>query len=250
MTYHIGHRGVQSGPFSEDTIREKLAAGEIAPDALCWASGWAEWRPVREVFLQTPPASLPPPISVLPPPVAGAPGEPAKTSGLAIASLVCGVLAFGCMLTTLPAIICGHLALSDIKKSAGARTGQGLAIAGLVLGYVTFAMVPLMAAMAIPAFQKVRVASQQKAIENNLRQLDAAAEQFMLETGRSSASYADLVGTGDHHYIRELRPISGENYTDLVIRARDREISVTTADGRVIRLQRVHMSEQSSFATP
>ncbi len=54
-----------------------------------------------------------------------------KTSGLAIASLVTGLL---CMSPV--AIILGHISMSKIKKSSGQLTGSGLAIVGLILGYI------------------------------------------------------------------------------------------------------------------
>ncbi len=63
---------------------------------------------------------------------------PPKTSGMAIASLVLSLLG----LVILPLIgpvlgvIFGHMALGEIKRSGGAVEGQGLAMAGLVIGYV------------------------------------------------------------------------------------------------------------------
>lgn len=57
--------------------------------------------------------------------------QPQRTSGVAIASLVTSLLGIG-----LAGVICGHIALSQIKRSAGALGGKGLAIAGLVIGYV------------------------------------------------------------------------------------------------------------------
>jgi len=96
--------------------------------------------------------------------------------------------------------------------------------------------VGLMAAMAIPAFQKVRTASQEKAIINNLRQLDAAAQQRMLETGTTVATYAQLVGPDK--YIRTLTPVDGEDYTHMVIRSSDSQLVVTTKSGKVVRLNR------------
>lgn len=106
----------------------------------------------------------------------------------------------------------------------------------------------LMAAMAIPAFQKVRSVSQEKAIINNLRQLDAAASQFMLENGVTKAAYADLVGDSPNHYVRNLPPVTGEDYTQLVIHATDREISVTSPQGRTISWSRHYTSDTPSFA--
>lgn len=57
-----------------------------------------------------------------------APAPQQKTNTLAIVSLV---LAF---VVSLGAVICGHIALNQIKKTG--EQGRGLAIAGLVLGYI------------------------------------------------------------------------------------------------------------------
>jgi len=65
----------------------------------------------------------------------GSPQGPPQTSGKALVSLVSGLLLLFPPAALL-AVVFGHLALSDIKKSAGRLTGQGLAVAGLVLGYV------------------------------------------------------------------------------------------------------------------
>lgn len=59
----------------------------------------------------------------------------APTSGLAIGSLVCG-LGFG--ITAIPAVILGHMARAEIRRK-GYR-GDGMAIAGLVLGYVAIGL--------------------------------------------------------------------------------------------------------------
>jgi len=60
------------------------------------------------------------------------------TSKLAIASLVLGVLTIWPfrIFTAIPAIICGHLALSKIKASNGLLSGKGFAITGMVIGYL------------------------------------------------------------------------------------------------------------------
>ena len=58
----------------------------------------------------------------------------AQVNGLAIASLACGVaqFAFG-PLATIPAIVFGHMARHQIKRSG--EQGAGLALAGLILGW-------------------------------------------------------------------------------------------------------------------
>jgi hypothetical protein len=58
----------------------------------------------------------------------------AKTNGLAIASLACGLaqFVFG-PLATIPAIVFGHVARGQIKRTG--EQGAGLALAGLILGW-------------------------------------------------------------------------------------------------------------------
>ena len=116
---------------------------------------------------------------------------PPKTSALAISSLVLGILGILFLLIcisplfAIPAVICGHMAYSRIKRSSGTLTGDGLALAGLITGYISIGLsvflVPMMMAIAIPNFVKARSTSQANACINNLRQIDAAANQFALE---------------------------------------------------------------------
>jgi hypothetical protein len=91
--------------------------------------------------------------------------------------------------------------------------------------------VGLVAAMAIPAFQKVRMASQEKAVLNNLRQLAAAADQHYLETGTRTATYDQLVGPT--RYIKTLQPVVGENYRALRFRQGE-TLRVQLPDGRMV----------------
>jgi hypothetical protein len=63
---------------------------------------------------------------------------PAKTtSTLAVVSLVAGILGWTLLplIGSLGAIITGHMARGEIRRSAGAINGDGYAIAGLVLGW-------------------------------------------------------------------------------------------------------------------
>jgi len=68
------------------------------------------------------------------------PPQRSSTSSLAIVSLIFGVLAW-CMLPfvgALVAVICGHLARNEIRRAPVDQRieGDGMAIAGMVLGYV------------------------------------------------------------------------------------------------------------------
>jgi len=126
------------------------------------------------VALATPPPPIPPTT------------QPQTPAG-AIWSLVLGILGLICFgpLTAIPAVICGHVAMGRIKRAGGELTGNGMALAGLITGYVGIALMliwlPIMAAIAIPSFVKARNESQKHACINNLRMLDNAKEQAALE---------------------------------------------------------------------
>jgi len=66
------------------------------------------------------------------------------TDGLSIAALVLGIIAtitcyFGGFFG-IPAVICGHLSLKKIKHSPTPLGGKGMAIAGLITGYIGIAL--------------------------------------------------------------------------------------------------------------
>ncbi len=69
--------------------------------------------------------------------------QPARTSGLAVTSLILSLIGpIGCI----PAVICGHIALAQIRKNAAVK-GRGLALAGLIAGY---SILGLTIALSIP----------------------------------------------------------------------------------------------------
>ena len=93
-------------------------------------------------------------------PPSSAPAQP-PNSTMAIVSLVAGILGFTFVPTigSIVAVITGYMAQKEIRASNGALGGQGLATAGLILGWigvalsligicivcVVFAIIPLMA---------------------------------------------------------------------------------------------------------
>ncbi|MEU5725017.1 DUF4190 domain-containing protein [Micromonospora sp. NPDC047738] len=106
------------------------------------------YPPVSAVRGPYPPVSTPggayPPVSAVPypafPPVVRPVAvQPPLASGMAAASLVLGILGVlgGWCLFGLPcvlAVILGHVAMRETRD--GTRSGHGMAVAGLVLGYV------------------------------------------------------------------------------------------------------------------
>ncbi len=79
-------------------------------------------------------ADLPLPEAAVAPAETAAVAEVPETNGLAMTSLVCGVAQFVVgPLATIPAIVLGHMARSQIRRTG--EQGAGLAAAGLVLGW-------------------------------------------------------------------------------------------------------------------
>ncbi|MDP6381338.1 MAG: DUF4190 domain-containing protein, partial [Phycisphaerae bacterium] len=80
-----------------------------------------------------------------PPPVEPVPGGPAQTCGLATASLILSIVGY-CVPVLIPdilAIIFGVKARRAIAKSAGRLKGAGMALAGMILGIVNLALMPI-----------------------------------------------------------------------------------------------------------
>ena len=137
------------------------------------------------------------------PPISGYPPQP-RTSGLAIWSLVLGILGIICcsILCAIPGVICGHKALSKIKHSGGALTGEGLAIAGLVTGYIGILLVVILfPIVGIPKLVKAFDRAHDKAMRieciNNLREIEAAKNRWASEKGKK---------IGDVPTAQDLKP--------------------------------------------
>jgi hypothetical protein len=129
---------------------------------------------------------------------AALPVGPAETSGKAIASLVSGLLFF-VPFAFIAAIVFGHMGLSEIRKSAGRLKGEGMAIAGLVLGYLWIAGIPMIlivAAIAIPNLLRARIAANEASAVASVRSLasaEATYAQSHLNAG-FTCSLSDLAG--------------------------------------------------------
>jgi hypothetical protein len=111
--------------------------------------------------------------------VAQDPLSPPKTSGKSIASLIFGFFSLFFPAAIL-AIIFGHLSLSEIGKSAGRIQGRGIAIAGLVLGYLGISFIPVLiiAAIAIPNLLRARIAANESSAVASVRSLNTAEDAY------------------------------------------------------------------------
>ena len=101
-----------------------------------------------------------------------------RTSGLAIASFVLGILSiFTLCLTAVPAIVLGIVGLVKVEKSGGRLTGRAFAILGIVIPVVIAPLFP-MAAILLPALARVRELSQRVVCGTNLSGIVRAMQVY------------------------------------------------------------------------
>jgi prepilin-type N-terminal cleavage/methylation domain-containing protein len=82
---------------------------------------------------------------------------------------------------------------------------------------IVVVIIGMLASMAIPSFKKIRAASQDRAVANNLRQISQGAEQYYNEYGFSSVSSATLVGSNSSQYVKTFVTVAFESYTDTLL---------------------------------
>lgn len=107
------------------------------PSGRAWDPGPA---PTYETPGYQPLTEVVPAPPVYTPPVLPLGGAPTATNGLAIASLICGIAGYVVfpVIAPLLAIIFGHVARGQIRRTG--EGGGGMAIAGLLLGYINLAL--------------------------------------------------------------------------------------------------------------
>lgn len=163
--WYYAHDGEQKGPVPVSELHRLAANGEFDPvNDLVWREGMSDWKPAGTVPELAPPkpaaaapaeggapGSAPEPAPYTPPAAAGpapaaatpAPAGGLPSSGLAIGSLICGIIAlitFCIWCLALPlgitAVILGHIAMSKAKADPARFGGKGMAGAGLATGYL------------------------------------------------------------------------------------------------------------------
>ncbi len=163
--------GGSVGEAAPETAREPAGdvdapAGGEAPETAWEPGGEAHetaWEPAGEAAAgagregppagegtAAPAAPIVPPAPYTPPPAPDIAAS--RTSGLAVASLVLGILSFLCLpfIAAVVAIVFGIIAKSGIRRSGGETGGSSLATAGIVLGVVNLSLLLIFAAAVVP----------------------------------------------------------------------------------------------------
>lgn len=104
-----------------------------------------------------------------------------ETSGYAVASLVLGIVGFviGFLIPEVLAIVFGVKARRAIARSAGRLKGKGLALAGMILGIVHLALVPILISILIPALMGAQEQARRIQSASNLWQICRAAHAYV-----------------------------------------------------------------------
>ena len=117
-----------------------------------------------------------------------------------MAALVLGIVSF-CLgfFAGIPAIICGHIAVSRIKRSQGTLKGQGMAVAGLVMGYFTIALgLAMVAVMGVPVLSDQHPHAKEQTCMARLTQISLAVFQYADEhDGQLPPDLQALLDVGD-----------------------------------------------------
>ena len=146
-----------------------------------------------------------------------------KTVGQATASMVLGILSFLLLglFTAIPAVICGHIAKSKIKSDPENLKGEGKALAGLIMGYIVIALIPvaILAAVAIPLMSGNQVRAVATEGQAGCITIATAERMYMAEDGNfidaefpevlPGNNDGDLQGTYFDHDSYEVKVIGG-----------------------------------------
>lgn len=173
----------------------------------------------------------------------------ARTCGTAITSLVLGILAvilgffslgiLGFPLGLIAAII-GHVGMGKVKRSEGQLGGKGLAVAGVIMGWITAGvsalfLIPIFAIISIPAYQNYVTRSQISEGPSLANGAKTAVAEYYTSHDTWPANNADAG-------LSAARDISGSHVRQVAVK-RGGTIAITYSDsarediaGRVLTL--------------
>ncbi len=169
----IGGDGVQRGPVSSEDVRQWIAEGRLDLSSKAQVEGSTEWVTLGQIPEFAGGPTSPPPLT------AGVAPGPSKLSTMAVLSIVFAPLGlFTCGISAVVGLILGIIALVKISNSRGALRGKGAAITGICLSVVFLFILPLFAAMALPAFAAAKLKAESIVCVNNERLMALAMQSY------------------------------------------------------------------------
>ena len=191
----IGGDQKEYGPIAADVVREWITLGRVAAQSKAKAEGATEWKTLADFpeFHDVLKKPAPPTLA------ASESASTSKLSGMAVTSLVLGILGmFSCGLTAIFGLILGIIAVTRVKNSRGALTGFGIALAGLIVSAVALSMIPIFAAMLLPALAAAKQKAQLINCVNNERDLALAVRIYSNDHANHfppAATWCDAIAT-------------------------------------------------------
>jgi uncharacterized membrane protein YbaN (DUF454 family) len=190
----IGSDQKEYGPVTGEQLRQWIVEGRLGAQTKVQIEGAAEWKLLAEVpELEEALRNRVPPLPTT------APAASTKTSGLAVTSLVLGILGvFTCGITALIGLILGIIAMVKVSNSRGALRGGGIALAGTIVSGIFLLMIPIYAAMLLPALAAAKQKAQAINCVNNEKQLALAVRIYSNDNADHfppAATWCDAIKT-------------------------------------------------------
>src|SRR5262249_51909743 len=95
----------------------------------------------------------------------------------------------------IPAVIFGHLSRASIRRSMGQLKGDGMAMAGLIMGYISVFLLPFAAGIlfvAIPNVFRTKIVANESSVLSTLKTIHVAAASYQVEHDEYPASLKEL----------------------------------------------------------
>ena len=213
----IGADGKEYGPVNLEQVKQWVGEGRITSQTRMQDTSTGQWKQASEIpelsSLLT--ARLGAGVAAVhAPAVAPAPAASGQQTGLATTSLVLGILSFfTCLLTSIPAIICGHIAQNRARRYPAQYGGASKATAGLIMGYLGFASIPvlaILAALLLPAVSRAKERAQRINCTNNMKQIGLSFrtwaidhnDQYPFNVGSDAGGTLELISPDADGYDR------------------------------------------------